>query len=124
MKTGYCQMSISNTQHYAHRLSFLIKNGFIDPDLFVIHSCDNKRCVNPAHLSQGTLQENGRQALERDRVKRGEHHGMAKLLETDVQQIRNLYASGGMTQREIAEEFGVRDPQVCRIVNFQSRRRP
>jgi hypothetical protein len=124
MTNGYCNMSISNAQYYAHRLSFLIANGSIDPELFVIHSCDNRRCVNPSHLSQDTLQENSRQAVERNRIRRGERHGMVKLSEDEVSQIRSLYASGTFTQTAIADRFGVRGPQVCRIVNFKSRKRP
>lgn len=38
------------------------------PGLFVLHSCDNKRCVNPAHLSLGTCSQNAKEAVARGLV--------------------------------------------------------
>ncbi len=48
-------------------------------DIFVIHSCDNKMCINPAHLREGTAADNNRDAAEKDRKVYGERHHMAKL---------------------------------------------
>ena len=40
----------------------------------------------------------------------------------DVRQIRRLYAVGGIRQVDLAEEFGVTQPTVSKIVNRKRRK--
>jgi hypothetical protein len=42
-----------------------------------------------------------------DRIARGERHGMAKLCEAAVADLRLSYAAGGVTQRALAAAHGV-----------------
>lgn len=51
----------------AHRYSWSLYNGPIPKGLFVLHSCDYPRCVNPAHLRLGTQKENMQDRLRRNR---------------------------------------------------------
>lgn len=46
---------------------------------------------------------------------RGEGHGMGKLKEADVVRIREL-ARSGIRQKDIAEQYGIKQTQVSRIV--------
>ena len=48
--------------------------------------------------------------------KPGELHPNAKLKESDVVEIRRLYATGSFSQRAIAERFGIGQAQVGKIV--------
>jgi hypothetical protein len=51
----------------AHRMSAAIHFGMFDRRLDVLHTCDNPRCVNPAHLYLGTDADNARDRGERRR---------------------------------------------------------
>lgn len=69
--SGYGQIKCWGKMVSAHRLAHELYNGPIPNGLHVLHSCDNKLCVNPAHLSCGTRSENIQQAIERGLIKTG-----------------------------------------------------
>jgi hypothetical protein len=54
--------------HRAHRLAFLLANGF-EPQapLEVCHTCDVRHCVNPQHLFVGTRSDNMRDCVAKGR---------------------------------------------------------
>lgn len=58
----------------AHRFSYQLYSGPIPDGMHILHSCDNKRCVNPDHLRAGTHAENMREAADRGLMRRGEAH--------------------------------------------------
>ena len=90
----------------AHRAAWGLTNGEIPDGLVVCHSCDNRRCVNPAHLFLGTRMDNVRDMCAKGRQTRGEKNAASRLTERDVRSIRALRAKG-LIMREIAAEFGV-----------------
>ena len=49
---------------------------------------------------------------------RGERFWSAKLTENQVREIRKLYAQGGISQRQLANDFGIAQTTVSAVVRF------
>lgn len=107
---GYGRIKHNGKTIRAHRASWLVHFGPIPDGLNVLHKCDNPPCINPDHLFLGTTQEN-----MDDKVAKG--RTVSHLTKEDVLEVRNLYASGNMTQKEIGILFGVQPACISRIVN-------
>jgi len=124
LKSGYGWMYVGDRKsNFSHRVSALL-NGLIDTldsKLHVLHRCDNPKCCNPSHLFLGTNADNVADRVSKGRTKHtpmhGEKNGMVKLSEEDTQNIRTLYSEGEISQSKLANLYGVRQPQISRIVN-------
>ena len=106
----------------AHRVAWELQHGPVPGDLYVLHSCDNPPCCNPAHLHLGTQTDNMRECLTRGRFAStpGESHSSAKLSKAQVLEIRARYATGGDTHSSLTQEYDVSQSQISRIVRRES----
>lgn len=101
----------------AHRYSYELSKGSIPEGLFVLHSCDNPRCVNPKHLSVGTPKDNTMDMIAKGRwggVPIGENVASSKLKDADVIWILN---NKHIHSEELAAKFGVSRKSIVRIKN-------
>lgn len=100
----------------AHVFSFERANGPVPDGLHVCHRCDNPPCVNPDHLFAGTNTQNRHDSVSKARHARGDGHGRGRLTSADVIRIRELAASGEVSDADLATQFGIRQQQISKIV--------
>lgn len=110
---GYGQATVDGEILYVHRLMFELDHGH-PPAGVVRHSCDNPPCANPAHLLDGTMQQNTHDMLRNMRMPN------CKLDWTKAADIRVKYASGGISQRGLAAEYGVSQRLILRVLQGKS----
>ena len=96
---------------YAHRVSFELHIGKIPTTKHILHSCDIKPCVNPAHLSIGTQRQNSIDAIKKRRW------GGQILVERQVLDIRSQFTATAGQMTSLAREFGVSISTIWRIVH-------
>lgn len=111
---GYGIISLKHKNLMAHRVSYEIHNGKINKDNFICHLCDNRKCVNPLHLFQGTAKDNTQDASNKNRLPFGENHHQSKLSEDAVIAIRKL-RKNGMSGPKLGKIFGVNHVTIYRI---------
>lgn len=122
--TGYGALSHDGQAYGAHRASYEIHRGPIPPGLFVCHHCDNRPCVNPAHLFLGTAADNAADMAAKGRASRcgptrpsrGMDQPQAKLDDEKVRYIRRS-SKGGPA---LADEFGVSRKCISLVRRRQS----
>lgn len=99
----------------AHRAAWRLFVGPIPDGMQVLHKCDNPVCLNPKHLFLGTQSDNAKDMWEKGRARPksslGENHGMSKLTDGAVNEIRKSTMSG----IELARKYGVTPTTVCDV---------
>lgn len=103
---GYGVISKNGKQTSATHVSLEIHGTVIPSGLWVLHKCDNPRCVNPKHLYVGTPKQNSKDAVLRNRFKR-------KLTPEQALEIKKSSKEAVV----LANEYGVSDGLIYAIRN-------
>lgn len=92
----------------AHHFYYEQRFGPLPPGTNMHHKCENPPCVNPDHLQP---------------LSRGEHtsyhvrnSARSKLTAAKANEIRRLYAAGGVSQDKLARRYGVSQAVVSAVV--------
>lgn len=119
-RRGYGRFHILGKQTSVHIFSFELHVGRkVNPGMVVCHACDNRACVNPAHLFEGTQQQNVQDAWKKGRGKHqvmpGDKHPNARLTQAQVDEIR-VCAAQGMAKTFLEEKYNLSRRHLNRII--------
>ena len=111
---GYGRVNFAGEMIGAHCLMYQLFVAPIPDGMFVLHKCDNRKCINPEHLELGTQAKNMRDATIRNRI-------AYKTNPEVVKEIRWRYEQG-FTQVQIAKMFNLNQSYVGQIINRKVRK--
>lgn len=114
-RAGYGVLSWEGQMMRANRVSYLLTHGAMPDGLIIRHTCDNRACVNPAHLRAGTFRDNSDDTLRHGRLTQ------AKLTADIIVDMR-LRRDAGETFQAIADYYGVNVSVAHRAITGASYR--
>lgn len=124
-----------NTKAYSsHRMAYYLHYKKDPAELCVLHTCDNPRCVNPAHLFLGTNDDNVADKMLKGRHKAvpigykrkeeekrpGSLNNAAKLTEEKVLTIRELYKNEGLSKYRLSKMYDVSEKVIYNVIERKS----
>lgn len=111
--TGYGVIKVGGRDEKAHRASWEIYKGPIPRGSKVLHRCDVRSCVNPAHLFLGSQADNVRDMMAKGRGSdsKGERNANSKITAAQASEIRN----STLTLRELAEIYPIKKSMLSNI---------
>ena len=99
---------------YAHVFAYSLAHSGIPEGMMVLHECDNRYCVNPAHLYAGNGTNNNLDCYRRNRRQ------TYKLPVEIVREIRARVGSGEVSM-SVAKSLNLSNSTIYKISHFQRR---
>ena len=114
--SGYCSTWFNGKRIGAHRAAWMEANDAEIPEgLVVMHSCDNRRCINPDHLSVGSQSDNIRDMVSKGRNPIKDHRGFNNPnCRTDEETVEHILRSP-LSSLKLAKEINLSAPQIRAI---------
>ena len=108
---GYGRVQHSGRLWSTHRLAWCLSRGLkeVPYDCQVLHRCDTPPCIQPSHLMLGDISMNMRDMMHKSRSSHSASY-------EKVEAVRAAHRNEQVTQKELAERFGLSVYQVHRIV--------
>jgi hypothetical protein len=124
-KAGYGTVNYKSERTTAHRIAYKLTKGEIPQGLIVMHSCDNRACCNPAHLSIATQKENIHDMIKKGRSgdcrNFGKNHGGSKVTEAIAKEILKQYSETAISQQRLSEIYGISQTHISRLIRGESK---
>jgi hypothetical protein len=111
---GYGFFWFDGRNEYAHRIAWRLENGEILDGKCILHKCDNRKCVNTAHLFFGSHKQNtadmiakGRQVIVRGEDRSAYRESTIRALKQDLQD--------GLSRKEVSVKYNMNVDNVKAI---------
>lgn len=111
--SGYVHLCRNGKRTSGHRYMYEQKYGRITNEV-IRHICDNRWCINPDHLIEGTHNDNVQDRVGRNRSAVGENNGRTKLTE---EQVIEIFNDNDTLKTHLAKKFNVDLKTINNIKN-------
>ena len=112
----YLRVKLAGKKYSVHRLVLLTFRGLPEPGEEGSHGNGNRHDNRLGNLAWETKKRNNQRKREHGTQCCGATTGTSKLTETQVLEIRQRYAVGGVLQRELGVRYGVDQRTISTIV--------
>jgi hypothetical protein len=113
---GYGHFGVHTKIVIASRISWELVNGPIPKDKWVLHTCDNRACVNPNHLFLGDRSDNAKDMFAKGR---GFNSGrVIKFYQGELDLIRKIHESRKFSYIFIGKMFKVHRKIISDIIKY------
>lgn len=115
----FCICSQGIPKNYrAHRLAWEFVYGAPPEDMYVCHTCDNRRCVRPDHLWLGTHSDNMLDCSDKGRYGRKKGERVYKKLSLEIaREIRTRYTGARGERAMLAREYHINSSTLGKILS-------